>query len=56
MTRRRTSVTAREKIADVIRWADRQGLHNIAAELRSALTLMGDEPGAKTKHPKRSNR
>lgn len=37
-------VTAREKIAGVLRWAEQQQLHNVAAELRSALLLLGDEP------------
>jgi hypothetical protein len=40
MTRRREPVTAREKIADVLGWANRQGLRNIAAQLQSALDLM----------------
>jgi hypothetical protein len=35
--------TARERIADVIRWADRQGFYNIAADLRHALALLPDE-------------
>ena len=35
--------TARERIADVIRWADRQGFYNIADDLRHALALLPDE-------------
>jgi hypothetical protein len=46
MTRRREPETAREKIADVARWADQQGLHNIAAQLRSALSLLPEDPPA----------
>ena len=37
MPRRARPTTAVGKITDVIRWADRQGLHNIAAELREVL-------------------
>ena len=40
MPRRAKTTTAEGKIADVIRWADRQGFHNIAAELREALALL----------------
>lgn len=48
MTRPRTpGAVARKEIADVIRWADQQELHNVVAELRSALLLLGDEPGGK---------
>ena len=45
MPRRARPTTAAGKIADVIRWADRQGLHNVAAELREALTLLS-RPGS----------
>ena len=51
----RSSHRAREKIADVIRWADRQGLLNVAVELRGALTLLGDEPNEPAANRKRSN-
>lgn len=34
---------AREGIADVIKWADRQGFENIAAALRHALDLLDAE-------------
>jgi hypothetical protein len=49
MPRRRPN-TATAKIADVIRWADRQGFKNIAAELRDALKLM---PSPESKGQKR---
>jgi hypothetical protein len=35
--------TATAKISGVIRWADQQGLPNIAAELRAALDLLPAE-------------
>jgi hypothetical protein len=36
--------TARERIADVIRWGEnRQGFYNIADDLRHALALLPDE-------------
>jgi hypothetical protein len=50
MTRRREPVTARERIADVIRWVEQQQLLNVAAQLRSALSLLPDDPPA----PKRA--
>jgi hypothetical protein len=53
MTRRRRPVTPQEKIADVIQWADRQGLRNIAAELRSALDLLPIEARAAAGRVKR---
>lgn len=40
MPRRAKPTTAEGKISDVIRWADRQGFHNVAAELRQALALL----------------
>ena len=40
MPKRARPTTAEGKIADVMRWADRHGLHNIAAELREALALV----------------
>ena len=43
MPRPRITMTATEKITGVIRWADRQGLPNIAAELRAALDLLPAE-------------
>jgi hypothetical protein len=36
----REGMTAEEIIANVIRWADRQGLVNIAGQLRRALGLL----------------
>jgi hypothetical protein len=44
MGRHRQARTAREKIARVIGGAERQGLLNIASELRHALDLMADDP------------
>jgi hypothetical protein len=35
--------TAKQKLADVIRWAERQGFLNVAEELRSILAAMPDE-------------
>jgi hypothetical protein len=43
MARRRKPVTAREKILSVIRWADQQEFHNVAAELRDALARLPDD-------------
>jgi hypothetical protein len=36
-------MTAREHIADVLQWAERQGFQNIAAALRRALDLLNIE-------------
>jgi hypothetical protein len=51
MPRRAIPTTAEGKIADVIRWADRQGFDNIAAELRQALALLppSEPPAARAK-------
>lgn len=43
MVKFRKHKTAKQKIADVIRWAERQGFFNIAEELRSALADISDE-------------
>ena len=50
MPRRARATTAKGKIIDVIRRAERQGFFNIAAELREALALI-PEPT-----PKRAGR
>ncbi len=44
MTRPTNTARPKAKIADVILWAERQGLHNIAAELQAALALLPFEP------------
>jgi hypothetical protein len=44
---------AAAKMADVIRWAERPGLHNIPAELQAALALLPVEPSHK---PERHSR
>jgi hypothetical protein len=51
MLKRTKSTTTAAKISDVIRWADRQGFHNIAGELRGALALLPvpEPPTARTK-------
>lgn len=51
MPRRAKPTTAKGKIADVICWADRQGFHNIAAELRQVLALLPppEPPAARAK-------
>jgi hypothetical protein len=36
-------MTAREQVADVLQWAERQGFQNIAAALRRALDLLNIE-------------
>jgi hypothetical protein len=43
MTRPTNIARATTKIADVIRWAERQGFHNVAAELQAALALLPAE-------------
>lgn len=50
MPRRAKPTTAKGKIIDVIRWAERQGFFNIAVELREAIALL-PEPT-----PKRAGR
>jgi len=35
--------TAKQGIADVIRWAERQGFQNIAEALRRALNVLADK-------------
>jgi hypothetical protein len=35
--------TAKKRLADVIRWAERQGFFNIAEELRNILAEMPDK-------------
>jgi hypothetical protein len=50
MPRRAKATTAKGKIVDVTRWAERQGFFNVAAELREALALL-PEPT-----PKRAGR
>jgi len=42
MPRRARPMTAKGKIIDFIRWAERQGFVNIATELREALALIPD--------------
>jgi len=41
--KRPDKMTAREHIADVIKWAERQRFENIAATLRRALDLLNIE-------------
>jgi hypothetical protein len=43
MPKGRKKKNAKQKIADVIKWAERQGFHNIAAELRAALAELPDQ-------------
>jgi hypothetical protein len=43
MAKFREHKTAKQRIADVLRWAERQGFFNIAEELRIALATMPDE-------------
>ena len=43
MAKFRKHRTAKQRIADVIRWAERQGFFNIAADLRAALADMPDK-------------
>jgi hypothetical protein len=43
MGRRPEFKTAKQEIADVIRWAERQGFHNIAEALRRALDALADK-------------
>jgi len=43
MGRHREPKTAKEEIASVLKWAERQGFQNIAAALRRALAAMRDE-------------
>ncbi len=50
MPRRARPTTAKGKITDVIRWAERQGFFNIATELREALALI---PEPTLKQPRR---
>jgi hypothetical protein len=45
--KKRENMTARERIAEVIGWADRQGFVNIAAELRHALAQLDRETRAR---------
>jgi hypothetical protein len=51
MTRHKNpeDMTAREIIADVLRWADMSGFENIAAAMRRALSLMPAAEPAKRK-------
>jgi hypothetical protein len=44
MTRPTKLARGRAKIASVIRWAEQQGFHDVAAELQAALALLPDEP------------
>ncbi len=37
MARRPKVVTPEHRVADVLRWAERQGFENVAADLRQAL-------------------
>ena len=43
MTRPTNIARAATKIADVIRWAEQHGFHNVAAELQAALALLPAE-------------
>ena len=45
ITRPANTERARTKLAAMIRWAEQQGFHNIAAELQAVLALLPDEPG-----------
>jgi hypothetical protein len=40
MPRRREPKSAREKVAAVLRWAERQGFDNVAADLHDALAIL----------------
>jgi hypothetical protein len=44
MPRRTRLTTAKGKIIDVTRWAERQGLFNVAADLREALAPLPEPP------------
>jgi len=54
MPRRARPTTAAGKIADVIRWVDRQGFRNFAAELREALALLEAPAPAAVRTKRRS--
>jgi hypothetical protein len=47
MTRPTNLARAATKIAHLIRWAEQQGFHNIAAELQATLALLPPESSAK---------
>jgi hypothetical protein len=47
MTRPTNTARAANKISLVIRWAEQQGFHNIAAELQAALALLPTETAIK---------
>jgi hypothetical protein len=47
MTRPTNIARAAHKIGLVIRWAEQQGFHNIAAELQAALALLPATPAIK---------
>ena len=47
MGRPRKLKTPKQEIAAILRWAEQQGFHNIAAELQATLALLPPETSTK---------